>query len=155
MKTLLSISIVVILLTNCSPEYRAGWIEMPVPDQYGEDSGNTFLQVYGQELSSGLKEAVITYATIDDLISGGQKTMFTIMLNGKPSSESVIVETTDKKVHEFNCYDGIIFNIDNEERDLDRMIELMNYEKLMFRQGKHSFTISTKGFRLEEIEIKS
>lgn len=155
MKTLLSISIAVILLTNCSPEYRAGWIEMPVPDQYGEDSGNTFLQVYGQDLSGGLKEAVITYATIDDLISGGQKTMFTIMLNGKSSSDPVIVETTDEKVHEFNCYDGIIFNIDNEERDLDRMIELMNYEKLTFRQGKYSFTISTKGFRLEEIEIKS
>ena len=155
MKTLFSLSLIVIFFTNCSPEYRTGWIEMPVPDQYGEDSGNTFLQVYGQDLSGGLKEAVITYATIDDLISGGQKTMFTLMLNGKSSSELVYVETPDKQVHEFNCYDGIIFNIDNEERDLDRMIKLMNYENLTFRQGKSSFTISTKGFRLEEIRIKS
>ena len=146
MKNIIPLSFLLILLSGCGPESRSGWIEMPVPDQYGEDSGKIFLQVYGQELSDDLEEAVITYATISDLITGGEKTMFTIILNGKSSSDVVFVETPDDQVHEFNCYDGIIFNIDSEEHDLDRMIDLMKHEKLTFRQGKHSFTISTTGF---------
>ncbi len=123
---------------------------MPVPDEFGEDSGKIYLQVYGEDLSEGLNEAVITYSTFNDLISGGEKTIFTITLNGQNSNEQVMVITPDKQEVAFNCYDGIIFNIDHESHDVEHLEELMQYGKLIFKQGPYQFAISTKGFHLLE-----
>gem|GEM_PF-3812590 len=146
MKKLRPLLFLLLSLTTCGPETQPGWVALPVPDEFGEDSGRVFLQVYGKDLSPGLTEAVITYAVFNDLISGGEKTIFTFTLNGQTSHENIMVITPDGQEEQFNCYDGIIFNIDSEARDVERLEKLMRYEKLTFRQGPHTFSISTNGF---------
>ena len=136
----------IILSSGCKPETKPGWQEMPVTDEFGNDTGETQLRVNGYKLSSGLKEAYITYHILEDLISGGYKPIFTISINGSSSSENVIIETPDNQKVEFECYDGIIFNIDAESDNVERLSELMKYKELRLSQDSYSFTINASGF---------
>ena len=139
----------VVLISSCTPEIIPGWQETPVKDEFGNNTGKTMLKVDGYNLSDGVNEAFLTYYILEDLISGGFKPIFTISINGGSSSESVTVKTPDNQEVEFDCYDGIIFNIDNESDNIERFIELMKYQELRLRQDNYSFTINASGFLVE------
>lgn len=137
-----------ILFTACSKSGSnlPGWIETTLPDQYGNTEGYKALEVNGYNLSRNIQEAMIQYYITEDMISGGYKPVFIITIDGKTSSEMVTIKAPDGKDYEFECYDGLIFNIDFESDNIQRLIPLFNNENLKILQGDNEFTINCKGF---------
>ncbi|MEN8251661.1 MAG: hypothetical protein ABFS32_22265, partial [Bacteroidota bacterium] len=103
-------------------------------------------EVKGYDLSRNLKEAIIQYYVTEDMISGGYKPVFIFTLDGATSSDSLFVTTPAEEEHGFECYDGLIFNIDIDSDNIQRLIPLFENEKLTITQGNKIFTINCSGF---------
>lgn len=137
--------IIVLLITGCNQKLKNEWAAKPFIDAYGNENG-VKLEIQGEFLSGDIKTASINFTNIEDLISGGYKEVFTLEFGNFSSSDSVTVTTVNGDSETFSCYDGLIFDIDYESDDINRLLELMDSESLVFKQGNRSFTISTKGF---------
>jgi len=134
---------------GCEEETASGWQKVVVQDQFDPAIQKIEYEVIGSKYSKALKEAKIKYDTLNDLISFDLKPMFTITLNGRSFDDSVYIKTPDNTEFAFGCYDGIIFNIDSESHDIERLIELMQHKELSVSQGKYSFSINTSGFPIK------
>ena len=134
-----------LVLVGCETKLINEWSSQPFIDAFGKENG-VVLFINGEQLSENLDVAVISFSLVNDLISGGYKEMFTINLNNSSFGEDIIITDMFGIKHEFTSYDGMIFNIDYESNDIDRLMELMNNEELTISQGEYSFMINTKGF---------
>ena len=113
-----------------------------------EEEQGVALFIMGERPSDGLNEAQISFNLNQDLISGGFKEVFTFTINGSTSwgEDYIEVISPNGETYDFDIYDGLLFNIDNESNEVARFIELMNYEWLEIRSGTYAFTISTAEF---------
>jgi len=133
------------MFIGCESKTAIEWETKPFIDAYGEENGVS-LFITGEELSDNLDVAIISFSLFNDLISGGYKEMFSFSLNNTTSSENIIITDMLGNNHEFESYGGMIFNIDPASNEISRVLELMNNEELIIKQGEHSFKVSTKGF---------
>jgi hypothetical protein len=72
--------------------------------------------------------------------------VFVITLDGTTSSDPVIIENPEGETHEFECYDGIIFNVDINSNDIQRIVPLFKNEYLIINQSGRQFKIKCEGF---------
>lgn len=144
-KNQIQYAILIFILTGCNNSLKNEWTTTPYRDAYGDITGVSLI-IEGEHLSAGLDSATLSFSLIEDLISGGYRDIFTLTLNGTTSGDEVSILTPDGEEHFFNCYDGIIFNIDYETNDIARLFELMNFSELQLKQGTYTFSISTKNF---------
>ncbi len=134
------------VLSCTSQELKNEWVAKPFIDAYGKENG-VKLEIQGEFLTGDMQTASINFSNIEDLISGGYKEVFTLAFGNYSGSDSVTVTTAEGDLEVFSCYDGLIFDIDYEADDINRLLEMMDSESLVFEQGDRSFTISTKGFQ--------
>jgi hypothetical protein len=138
--------LLLIVLSCTSQELKNEWVAKPFIDAYGKENG-VKLEIQGEFLTGDMKTASINFSNIEDLISGGYKEVFTLAFGNYSGSDSVTVTTAEGDLEVFNCYDGLIFDIDYETDDINRLLEMMDSPSLTISQGNRSFRISTKGFQ--------